>query len=140
MKPFVSVPLDKVPSSWFIHGIENCTGAFSNNRYIVIRYELQISPSEWITWLSVRRVDRKEIFHWKDMQQIKSFFAGPEREGMQMFPAESRLAEDERFFNTYDIWVLPEGGTWPWGYMERVATKEGSDNEEQTNPIPEERP
>jgi len=43
--------------------------------------------------LSVRRQDRKPIFDWRHMQQIKNQLVGFEHEMVQLFPRESRLRD-----------------------------------------------
>lgn len=54
-------------------------------------------------WLVIVRKDGQPVRSWKDMQQIKNIVIGPQHEGFELFPSESRLV-DER--NAYHIWVL----------------------------------
>lgn len=64
--------------------------------------------------LSIRRDDRKPIRDWRDFQRIKNEIAGPEREAVELYPAESRVIDTA---NQYHLWVLPEGGVVPAGWF-----------------------
>jgi hypothetical protein len=63
--------------------------------------------------LSIKRRDRKVIHDWRDLQQIKNDCAGPEREALELYPAESRLIDTA---NQYHLWVAPEGHTLQVGW------------------------
>ena len=67
------------------------------------------------TYLSIRRNDREPVDSWRDFQEIKNQICGPEREGLQIYPAESRLADNA---NQYHLFVMPEGATIPFGFHE----------------------
>jgi hypothetical protein len=83
-----------------------------------------IEMNGWL-WLSLRRNDRKAIRDWRHMQKIKNALAGPEREGCEIYPAESRLHDTS---NQYHIFVLPEGDQFPFGYLGRsVMTAKEND-------------
>ena len=73
-------------------------------------------PSGEMLYLSIKRNDRHAIRDWRHLQQIKNEIAGPEREAVEVFPAESRLVDTA---NEYHLWVLPEGERVPCGYSER---------------------
>jgi hypothetical protein len=88
-----------------------------NDWYTVIANEM---PGGML-WLSIRRNDRKVMRDWRDFQRIKNDIAGPEREGFEMFPAESRLVDT---VNQYHLWVLPEGQRLPVGWNARLVTDE----------------
>jgi hypothetical protein len=66
--------------------------------------------------LSIKRHDRAAVRDWRHLQAIKNDIAGPEREGCELFPAESRLTDSA---NEYHIWVLPEGERLPFGWEGR---------------------
>ena len=85
---------------------------FQNSRYTVIRKEL----SNKIVWLSIRHNDRRAVRDWRHFQRIKNELAGPEREAIEIYPAESRLVDEA---NQYHLWVLPEGEAIPIGFTER---------------------
>ncbi|MDP9301597.1 MAG: hypothetical protein M3P43_12015 [Actinomycetota bacterium] len=101
--PFVK--MDKVP---FEGGI-----AYENSIYVVIVAEWQGQM-----WLRIRKQNMEPVRDWRDLQRIKNELAGPEREAVQVFPAESRLADTS---NNYHLWVLPEGEKYPTPYNERTV-------------------
>lgn len=53
--------------------------------------------------LSIRRLDRGPVREWRDLQRIKCDLVGPESEGVELFPAESRLIDTA---NQYHLWVF----------------------------------
>lgn len=61
------------------------------------------SPGDLI-YLSVRRLERARLPRdWRDLQRIKNEIVGPEHEGFELFPAESRLVDQSDQFH---LWVL----------------------------------
>lgn len=76
-----------------------------NSRYIV--YSRRI-PSEdattYLVHLSIKRIDRTVIHDWRDLQRIKNELAGLEWEGIELYPAESRLVDTA---NQYHLWCFP---------------------------------
>lgn len=54
------------------------------------------------THLAIRRTDGQRDIPWRDRQRIKNELVGPECEGVELHPAESRLAD---MTNTYHLWV-----------------------------------
>lgn len=73
-----------------------------NDLYVVIAKTLP----QGATHLSIRRVDRKACRDWRHFQQIKNQLCGEEREGLELYPAESRLVDTA---NQYHLWVMPPG-------------------------------
>lgn len=69
-----------------------------------------------MTWLSMRRNDRKPLNDFRHLQRIKNAICGPEREACQIYPAESRLMDAA---NQTHLWVLEEDQRFPWGYGNR---------------------
>lgn len=54
--------------------------------------------------INIRRRDGNVIFRdWREFQDIKNQLAGPECEGLELYPAESRLIDTA---NKYHIWVI----------------------------------
>lgn len=81
---------------------------------------------EWgitLTWLSIKRRDKAAFHDWRELQGIKNAICGPEREGMELYPAESRLVDTS---NQYHLWVLPKGMSFPLGYPQRLVHTESS--------------
>lgn len=71
-------------------------------------------------WLSIKRKDKNWMRDWRELQKIKNEIAGYEREGCEIFPAESRLVDTS---NQFHIFVLPEGQKFPWGYKDRLIVE-----------------
>lgn len=96
--------------------------AWGNDLYdAIVRYmpTTSIETGEYggeLIWISVKSHGRHPIRDWRHLQQIKNEIAGPEREAVEIFPAESRLVDTT---NEFHLWVLPEGQRIPWGYNQR---------------------
>lgn len=85
-------------------------------------YEFRVSVPGWpgdeVTWLSIKRRDKDVIRDWRHLQRIKNDICGPEREALEMFPAESRLVDTS---NQFHLYVLAEGVRFPFGYETRLV-------------------
>lgn len=81
-----------------------------NDRYLV---HVDRRPDGTVEALSFRRLDRKPIRDWRDMQRIKNELAGYETEAVELFPADSRLMDSA---NHYWLWCNPPGVLFPIGY------------------------
>lgn len=53
--------------------------------------------------LSIKRRDKEAIHDWRHLQEIKNLLVGPECEGFELYPAESRLVDEA---NQYHLWVF----------------------------------
>jgi len=89
---------------------------FVNDTYRVLRYTEPTSEGDEVIHLSIRRLDRSSIHDWRHMQQIKNELIGPEEEGVELFPAESRLVDT---VNQFHIWGFKNGYRFPFGFTER---------------------
>ena len=69
--------------------------------------------------LSIKRHDREPMGDWRVMQRIKTAIAGPEAEGMELYPAESRVVDTA---NQYHLWVLIGAGPLPFGFQTGART------------------
>ena len=76
-----------------------------NGQYVVIKKDYP-KKAGVMTHLSIRRIDRKACRDWRDFQAIKNQLCGPEREGIELYPAESRVVDTA---NQFHLWVMPEG-------------------------------
>ena len=77
--------------------------------------------SQAIVHLSIKNVvDRGPTHDWRDLQRIKNELIGPDREGIELYPAESRLVDTS---NQFHIFVLPEGMQMPFGYGSRLVVE-----------------
>lgn len=78
---------------------------FENPDYIVLKRYLvpsdQKSPA--VVHLSIKRKDDLRVRSWVDLQMIKNSLVGPECEGVEIFPAESRKVD---YANQYHLWIL----------------------------------
>ncbi len=73
-----------------------------------------------VTHLSIKRNDRGPIHDWRDFQIIKNTFCGDDAEGVEIYPAESRLVDTS---NQYHLWVFPPGDHLPLGFNDgRLVT------------------
>lgn len=61
--------------------------------------------NEHFVHLSIKRIDKQPIHDWRHLQQIKNQLVGPENEGMELYPAESRVVDTA---NQYHLWVLKD--------------------------------
>ena len=79
-------------------------------------YEVAIDRGEQVTHLSIKRRDRKPCTDWRDFQEIKNQLVGEENEGVELFPAESRVVD---LANQYHLWVLTDPtNRFPFGFDE----------------------
>jgi len=111
---------------------------FMNSRYEVWVYRNIGCGDAWprMHWLSIKRRDKEAIHDWRDLQRIKNDLIGPENEGVELYPAESRLADSA---NQYHLWVLADPSVqFPFGYQERLVA-EGSWQKSKQRPF-EDRP
>ncbi len=69
-----------------------------------------------VTHLSIKRLDREIIRDWRELQRIKNDLCGAELEAVELFPRESRKVD---MSNQYHLYVMPEGYTFPFGFVER---------------------
>ena len=74
-----------------------------NDLYLVHKF---LREDGW-TELSIRRLDREPVTDWRHKQAIKNQLCGDECEGLELYPAESRLYDTA---NQYYLWVRTESG------------------------------
>jgi hypothetical protein len=85
-----------------------------NSLYVVIQKDLPDGAMH----LSIRRTDRMACRDWRHFQEIKNQLAGPDREALEIYPAESRVVDTA---NQFHLWVLPPGLRIPFGWNERLV-------------------
>ena len=90
------------------------TEFWTNSRYTVIKRNCGSGPMGPLFHLSIRRNDRAPCHDWRDFQRIKNELVGPETEGIELYPSESRLVDTS---NQYHLWVLTECRL-PFGFDE----------------------
>ena len=70
--------------------------------------------------LSIKRIDRQCIHDWRELQTIKNMLVGAECEGVELYPAESRVVDSA---NQFHLWVVSDPTfRWPFGFEERYVT------------------
>lgn len=72
--------------------------------------------------LSIRRLDRLPIRDWRDIQAIKNQLVGAEYEGVEIYPAESRVVDTA---NQFHLWVLADKSKVPFGFETGIKTDTG---------------
>lgn len=80
---------------------------FANDEYIVVRRVISDlhSGGSNLVHLSIRRRDGAKLRSWSDLQTIKNNLVGPENEGIELFPAESRKVD---LADHYHLWVIAD--------------------------------
>lgn len=91
---------------------------WKNDKYQVTVYRDEQYQEGWPTMvhLSIRTLDRQPSRDWREFQEIKNELVGPECEGVELYPAESRCVD---LANQFHLWVIqtPEI-QFPFGFHE----------------------
>lgn len=75
-----------------------------NSTYTVDRRDMGADGAGGrVVWLSIKRNDREPCKDWRDFQKIKNQLCGREAEGVELYPAESRVVDTA---NQYHLWVF----------------------------------
>lgn len=114
-RPFVdTVPFTAgVPDPDVLKGFERF---LANSHYLVFTREMEpgskydedkITDQDAPTMvhLSMRTVENDVRHDWREMQRVKNELLGPEWEGVELYPAESRIVDTA---NQYHLWCVPE--------------------------------
>lgn len=102
-------------------GIED-DAVFSNDTYQVYVRQVRGEGLPALVHLSVKRLDKQPIHDWRDLQRIKSELVGPECEGCELYPRESRVVDTA---NQYHLWVFADPGVmFPFGFDRGVRVNE----------------
>ena len=78
---------------------------WENHRYQVILRRSETGPFGPYVHLTIRSADGSARHDWRDFQRIKNELVGEEAEGVELYPAESRLVDTA---NHYHLWVFPQ--------------------------------
>jgi hypothetical protein len=67
---------------------------------------VRVEPSIHEGWprmihLSIKLRTKQPIHDWRDLQRIKNELVGPENEGLELYPAESRLVDSANQYHMY---------------------------------------
>lgn len=88
-----------------------------NDRYQVWRRD----AGHGMIHLSIKRRDKKPVHDWRHLQQIKNELVGPECEGVELYPAESRLVDEA---NQFHLWCVADPRVRiPVGYAGRLVAE-----------------
>ena len=111
--PFIEAP---VPED-LLDETGNPRECWLNNRYQVLVYAVKPAAG-WppCLHLSIKLRSREPIRDWRDLQRIKNELSGTESEGLELFPAESRLVDAA---NQYHMTCFCPGLRVPVGSPER---------------------
>lgn len=66
-------------------------------------YCVHVEDHGELVHLSIKRHDREPVTDWRDKQEIKNQLVGPECEGLELYPAESRVVDTA---NQYHLWCF----------------------------------
>lgn len=116
-----AIPIPKTEAQWAeIAAVSNCTPealkamyererkdskVYKNNLYQVWVTPFKPPVDNWpeMVHLSIRRLDRHPLRDWRHFQRIKNELVGPECEGIELYPKESRLVDTA---NEFHLWVI----------------------------------
>lgn len=104
---------------------------WENDQYMVVATR----DAPGLVHLSIRRQDRKPFTDWRSLQEIKNQLVGPECEGVELYPAESRRVDAA---NQYHLWVI-ENPTFrfPFGFDAGRMVLEGDLGRSKQRPLSE---
>jgi hypothetical protein len=107
--PFVEVPVAGAE----VYGGEAQRPAaqFVNSRYEVGVWTGHDATLGEYVHLSIKDLGRSARHDWRDFQRIKNALVGPEFEGIELYPAESRLVDTANQFHlfVFRTWRVPVG-------------------------------
>lgn len=74
--------------------------------------------------LSIKRVDRRTVRDWRDLQRIKNQLIGENCEAVELFPSEERLVDNA---NQYHLWGFDDPTfRFPFGFPTRMVSDDAS--------------
>jgi len=118
-------------SKQYYHEMYDCD-TYQNNLYSVMVFrnkqaDWQVHEKSWkgnMTYLSIKRLDKKSIHDWRHMQQIKNELVGKDYEAVEIYPNEKRLVDTA---NQYHLFVFPKNYLIPFGWHHRTVDAIGVD-------------
>lgn len=112
---YEAVPVEKTPEqlkemarSLGVSDDQMAAAMKEAHRGVIVKnnvYQVTIFDDGPMIHLSIKRIDRETIHDWRDLQRIKNELVGPENEGVEIYPAESRKVDTA---NQYHIWVYKD--------------------------------
>jgi hypothetical protein len=93
---------------------------YENSRYLVWKRSCGTGECGTLWHLSIRNRANTAEHDWRDCQRIKNELVGPEAEGAELYPAESRKVDAA---NQFHLWVFDgQGFRFPFGFEERLVS------------------
>ena len=129
-QPFVSEEFAREKVSEVLAEEEAADKQIWQNDFVQVSVYRNASADEYVhedsfkgklTYLSIKRLDKKPINDWQLFQDIKNAICGKEAEAIQMYPAESRLVNTA---NQYHLFVFETGYFIPFGFTQRSVVKQ----------------
>ena len=74
-----------------------------------------------MTYLSIKRLDKKSIHDWRHLQEIKNELCGEDCEAIEIYPVEKRLVDTA---NQYHLFVFPKDYQIGFGWTQRSVMTE----------------
>ena len=107
LKPHTTAQMDVIRHRWDGSEREFPDEIWTNSTYQVFVYRKCDRGKGFpeVIWLSIKRNDREPIHDWRSLQEIKNQVVGPEHEGFEIYPKESRLVDTS---NQYHLWVFAD--------------------------------
>lgn len=106
---------------------------WENSRYMVFMRPFVHPGLGRMVHLSIKRLDRKPLHDWRDLQRIKNEMIGADREAVEIYPKEARLVDT---CNQYHLWCFLDAEI-PFGSGERVVMETPPAAKAVQRPFPE---
>ena len=129
-KKFVNKKLSWNDAKKYYHEMFDCD-TYQNDIYSVMVFrnkqaDWQVHEKSWkgnMTYLSIKRLDKKSIHDWRDLQEIKNELVGKNYEAVEIYPNENRLVDTA---NQYHLFVFPVNYKIPFGWQVRTIDSKGT--------------
>jgi hypothetical protein len=98
----------RIPANQVLEEMKKDKEIWSNDQYIVVIRNQSSNDNLGqfnIIHLSIKRIDKKPIHSWRDLQKIKNLLVGEENYGIEVYPNESDLVDTS---NQYHLWVFQD--------------------------------
>jgi hypothetical protein len=106
----------------YVRGPGGSVAQNPGNAYVNRYYSAFLYPRpDGSVMISIKPRDGGARHDWREFQWIKNELVGPEREAVELYPAESRLVDTA---NQFFLLVAPPGVHWPLGFLERSVCEE----------------
>lgn len=94
---------------------------WANSHYLVFERRIEAeNGTHHMKHLSIRTVENDVRHDWRDFQRIKNALAGPDWEGVELYPSVDRLVDSA---NQYHLWCYPY--QLPFGFNSSLVMDHG---------------